>query len=73
MPTVERIGLFKDCTECIVTGVGDKAKRKFGVCEDNNGGSGEGVNKRTKGRFLVRGPDEGYVFFGQGKQRSCDV
>ena len=31
------------------------------------------MNKSTKSRLLVRSPDERYVFFGQGKQRSCNV
>ena len=31
------------------------------------------MDKSPKGRFLVGCPNEGYVFFGQGKQRSCDV
>ena len=31
------------------------------------------MDKCTKGKVLVRGPDEGYIFFGQDKQRSCDV
>ena len=31
------------------------------------------MDKSPKGRFLVGCPYEGYVFFGQGKERSCDV
>ena len=73
MPAVEGIGLFKDCAECIVTGVGNETEGKFGVREDDKGGSGEGVDKSAKGRFLVGCPNERYVFFGQGKKWSCDV
>ena len=73
MPAIEGIGLFKDCAECIVTGVGNETEGKFGVWEDDKGGSGKGVDKSAKGRFLVGCPNEGYVLFGQGKQGSCDV
>ena len=41
--------------------------------KDDKGGSGESVDKSPKGRFLVGCPNEGYIFFGQSKQRSCDV
>ena len=73
MPAIEGVRLFKDCAKCIVTGVSNEAEEKFGVREDDDGGSGEGVNKSLKGRFLVGCPNEGYIFFGQGKQRSCNV
>ena len=46
---------------------------ELGVWEDDDWDSGEGVDKGMKSRFLVRSPDERYIFFGQGKQRSYDV
>ena len=31
------------------------------------------MDKSPKGRFLIGCPNERYIFFGQGKERSCDV
>ena len=48
-------------------------EREFGVWENYDWDSGEGINKGMESKFLVRSPDEGYVFFRQSKQGSCNV
>src|SRR5712675_1431184 len=59
VPSVEKVGLFKNGTESKVTSIGDDVKREGGIREGEDRGDGTGVNEGAKGRFLGCGPNVG--------------
>src|SRR5712672_394259 len=73
VPSIEKVGLFKNGTESEVTSIGDDAKRKGGIREGKDRGDGKGVNEGAKGQFLGCGPNVGDVFLCESKERVCNL
>src|SRR5712671_3709295 len=73
VPSVEKVGLYKNGTESEVTSIGDDAKRKGGIREGKDRGDGKGINEGAKGKFLGRGPNVGDVFLCESKERVCNL
>src|SRR5712672_2694746 len=73
VPSIEKVGLFKNGTKSKVTSISDDAKRKGGIREGEDRSNCKGVNEGAKGRFLGCGPNVGNIFLCESKERVCNL